>query len=43
MPLHVTLGKYTAEAMQNIHKVPERFQQNTRLIEARGGKLLAFY
>jgi uncharacterized protein with GYD domain len=29
--------------MKNIHEVPERLQQNTRLIEAKGGKLLAFY
>ena len=43
MPLYVTLGKYTAEAMKNIHEVPERFQQNTRLIESKGGKLIAIY
>ena len=43
MPVYVTLGKYTAEAMKNIHEVPERLQQNTRLIEAKGGKLLALY
>ena len=43
MPLYVTLGKYTAEAMKNIHEVPERFQQNTKLIESKGGKLIAVY
>jgi uncharacterized protein with GYD domain len=41
--MYVTLGKYTAEAMKNIHEVTERLQQNTRLIESKGGKLLAFY
>ena len=43
MPLYVTLGKYTAEAMKAINEVPERLQQNTQLIESKGGKLLAFY
>ncbi len=43
MPLCVTLGKYTAEAMKNIHEVPERLQQNPLLIEAKGGKLLALW
>jgi uncharacterized protein with GYD domain len=43
MPVYVTLGKYTAEAMKNIHEVSERLQQNTQLIEAKGGKLIAFY
>jgi uncharacterized protein with GYD domain len=43
MPVYVTLGKYTAEAMKAINEVPERLQQNTQLIESKGGKLLAFY
>ena len=43
MLLYVTLGKYTAEAMKNIHEVPERLEQNTRLIEAKSGKPLVFY
>ena len=43
MPVYVTLGKYTAEAIKNLHEVAERLQQNTQLIEAKGGKLLAFY
>ena len=43
MPMYVTLGKYTAEAMKNIHEVSERLRQNTQLIEAKGGKLIAFY
>ena len=43
MPLYVTLGKYTTEAMRAINEVPERFQQNRSLIEARGGKLVAVY
>lgn len=43
MPLYVTLGKYTAEAMKAINEVPERFEQNRSLIESRGGKLLAVY
>ena len=43
MPLYVTLGKYTAEAMKAINEVPERFQQNRSLIESRGGKLVAVY
>jgi uncharacterized protein with GYD domain len=43
MPLYVTLGKYTSEAMKNINEVPERLAQNTRLIESKGGKLVAFY
>jgi hypothetical protein len=30
MPLYVTLGKYTSEAMKNINEVSERLQQNTR-------------
>jgi uncharacterized protein with GYD domain len=34
---------YTAEAMKNIHEVPERLQQNTRLTIAKAGRLLAFY
>lgn len=36
MPVYVTLGRYTAEAMKNIHEVSERLQQNTQLIEASG-------
>jgi uncharacterized protein with GYD domain len=43
MPVYVTLGKYTSEAMKNINEVPDRLQQNTRLIESKGGKLVAFY
>jgi uncharacterized protein with GYD domain len=43
MAVYVTLGKYTAEAMKAINEVPERLQQNTQLIESKGGKLLAFY
>jgi uncharacterized protein with GYD domain len=43
MPLYVTLGKYTSEAMKNINEVSERVQQNTRLIESKGGKVVAFY
>jgi uncharacterized protein with GYD domain len=43
MPVCVTLGTYTAEAMQNIHEVPERFPQITRLIDAKGGKHPALY
>ena len=43
MPLHITLGKYTAEPMKHIQEVPDRSQQNTRLIDAKGGKPLAFY
>jgi uncharacterized protein with GYD domain len=43
MPVYVTLGKYTAEAMKAINEVPERLQQSTELIESKGGKLLAFY
>jgi uncharacterized protein with GYD domain len=43
MGLYVTLGKYTSEAMKNIAEVPQRLEQNTRLIESKGGKLVAFY
>jgi uncharacterized protein with GYD domain len=43
MPLYVTLGKYTSEAMKNINEVSERLQQNTRLVESKGGKVVAFY
>ena len=43
MPVYVTLGKYTSEAMKNINEVPERIEQNTRLIESKGGKVIAFY
>ena len=43
MLLYVTLGKYTSEAMKNINEVSERLQQNTRLVESKGGKLVAFY
>lgn len=43
MSVYVTLGKYTADAMKNIYEVPERLQQNTRLIEAKSGKLLTLY
>ena len=43
MPRHIRLGKYTAEPMKHIQEVPERFQQNTWLIEAKGEKLLTFY
>lgn len=43
MPLYVTLGKYTAEAMKAINEVPERFAQNRSLIESQRGKLVAVY
>ncbi len=39
----ITLGKYTAEPMKHIQEVPDRSQQNTRLLDAKGGKPLAFY
>jgi uncharacterized protein with GYD domain len=42
MPLYVTLGKYTSEVMKNINEVSERLQQNTRLVESKGGKLVDF-
>jgi uncharacterized protein with GYD domain len=43
MPLYVTLGKYTSEAMKSINEVSERVQQNTRLLGSKGGKVVAFY
>jgi uncharacterized protein with GYD domain len=42
MPVCGTLGTDTAAAMEHIHEVPERSQQHTRLIAAKGGTLLAF-
>jgi len=43
MPLYVTLGTYTAEAMQHISEVPQHFQRNRSLIESGGGKLIGVY
>jgi uncharacterized protein with GYD domain len=43
MPLFVTLAKYTQQGRQNINGVPERFQNARRLIESKGGRMIAIY
>ena len=43
MPLYVTLAKYTQQGRQNINGVPERFQHARRLVESKGGKVVAIY
>lgn len=43
MPLYVTLAKYTQQGRQNINGVPERFQNARRLVESKGGRVIALY
>lgn len=44
MPIFISQGRYTREAMRGMVNAPEdRSEQVRRLIEASGGKLLSYY
>ena len=43
MPLFITLWKYTAEGMRDIHNTAKRFESVKRIIEGNGGKLVNIY
>jgi uncharacterized protein with GYD domain len=44
MAIYITQGKYTSEAVRGLVAKPEdRTEELRRLVEAAGGKLLAFY
>jgi uncharacterized protein with GYD domain len=43
MPLFITLWKYTAEGMRDIHNTAKRFEAVKKIIEGNGGKLVSIY
>lgn len=43
MPIYISLGRYTREGAMEIKKMPERLEQARKIVEAQGGKILAFY
>jgi uncharacterized protein with GYD domain len=44
MPIFISQGRYTQEAMRGMAKAPEdRTEAVSKLIEAAGGKLLSYY
>lgn len=43
MPIYISLGRYTREGAMEIKKTPGRLEQARKIVEAQGGKILAFY